>query len=104
MRLWIDDNKPAPEGSVWAMSANFAIYTIEWWEKFYHQYDTDNTIYIDIDYNSQLSWRDGGDFISVLTWMEETGRSYPVRIHSISPSGRKRMQEIIERNGWESYD
>ena len=29
----------------------------------------------------------GGDFIKILDWLEETGRNYPIRIHSMNPIG-----------------
>ena len=33
-------------------------------------------------------------------WLEETGRNYPIRIHSANPVGVQNMRRIIERNGW----
>ena len=53
---------------------------------------------IDIDY-------DAGDFgppdyIAILDWMEETGRNYPIRIHSMNPVGVENMRRIIQKNGW----
>lgn len=43
---------------------------------------------------------DGGDYINILNWLEETGRNYPIHIHSMNPVGVKNMRRIIERNGW----
>ena len=37
----------------------------------------------------------------LLDWLEATGRSYPIRIHSANPVARERMRAIIRRNGWE---
>jgi hypothetical protein len=42
----------------------------------------------------------GGDYIKLLDWLEETGRNYPIRIHSMNPVGVANMRVIIERNGW----
>ena len=42
----------------------------------------------------------GGDYIRLLDWLEETGRNYPIRIHSMNPVGVANMRAIIERNGW----
>ena len=42
----------------------------------------------------------GGDYIELLNWFEETGRNYPIRIHSMNPVGVANMRRIIERNGW----
>lgn len=40
------------------------------------------------------------DYIRVLDWLEETGRNYPIRIHSMNVVGVENMRRIIERNGW----
>ena len=42
----------------------------------------------------------GGDYIKLLDWLEETGRNYPIRIHSMNPVGVENMRRIIQRNGW----
>ena len=36
----------------------------------------------------------------LLDWLEETGRNYPIRIHSANAVGVQNMRRIIERNGW----
>ena len=43
----------------------------------------------------------GGYYIKLLDWLEETGRNYPIRIHSMNPVGAANMRRIINRNGWE---
>ena len=40
------------------------------------------------------------DYIKILDWLEETGRNYPIRIHSMNPYGAQRMRQICEKNGW----
>lgn len=45
-------------------------------------------------------WVDGGDYIKLLDWFEETGRNYPIHIHSMNPVGVENMRRIIKRNGW----
>ena len=40
------------------------------------------------------------DYIRILDWLEETGRNYPIHIHSMNPVGVENMRRIIERNGW----
>lgn len=110
MKLWIDDVRYAPEGYVWCKSVNEAIQTIKLGEK--------NALYatttkqsdsiimkwwpelIDIDHDSGEFYCDGGDFIKILDWLEETGRNYPIHIHSANPVGVENMRRIIERNGW----
>lgn len=55
---------------------------------------------IDIDHDAGDYAKDGGDYINLLNWLEETGRNYPIRIHTMNPVGREHMKSIIERNGW----
>ena len=118
MKLWIDDVRPAPEGYVWCKSVNEAI-------KFFKQRDKAvlrlkdyaNNIFpddkefleiaadyeielIDLDHDAGDYASDGGDYIRFLDWLEETGRNYPIRIHSMNPVGVANMRAIIEKNGW----
>ena len=100
MKLWIDDVRPAPKGYVWCRTVDDAKATIL---KYSNRIDWDNNLVddielIDIDH-------DAGDFgppdyIAILDWLEETGRNYPIRIHSQNPVGVVNMRAIIERNGW----
>ena len=55
---------------------------------------------IDIDHDAGDFVNDGGDYIKLLDWLEETGRNYPIHIHSMNPVGVENMRRIIERNGW----
>ena len=95
MKLWVDDVRPAPDGYIWIKSVNDAEWTIEAIER------GPNTLkIIDIDHDAgDYAW-DGGDYIKLLDWLEETGRSYPIRIHSMNPVGVANMRAIIQRNGW----
>lgn len=123
MKLWIDDVRSAPEGYVWRNSVNKAIDMILASEMHIERamkrgqecfiakdYDGRNKCYahanqwnielIDIDHDAGDYAADGGDYIKLLDWLEETGRSYPIRIHSMNPVGRENMRAIIRRNGW----
>ena len=55
---------------------------------------------IDLDHDASVYAEFGGDYIKLLDWLEETGRNYPIRIHSMNPVGVQNMRAIIERNGW----
>ena len=102
MKLWIDDVRPAPEGYVWIKTVNDAIRYIE----IYGDYiDFDNNLVdcielIDIDHDAGDFAHYGGDYIKLLDWLEETGRNYPIHIHSMNPVGVANMRAIIQRNGW----
>jgi hypothetical protein len=100
MKLWIDDVRPAPEGYIWAKSVLNAQWHIMNYEATYKA--TGDKKYkielVDTDH-------DAGDFgppdyIKLLDWLEETGRNYSIRIHSMNPVGVENMRRIIRKNGW----
>ena len=104
MKLWIDDVRPAPEGYVWLKSVNSAIREIEaceWDECASGKIDFQNQIeLINIDHDAG-DWAEfGGDYIKLLDWLEETGRNYPIHIHSMNIVGKMNMEAICRRNGW----
>lgn len=97
MKLWVDDIRPAPEGYIWCKSTNAAIGVLELDEGLGIPGGIE---IIDIDHDAGEFACDGGDYIKVLDFIEETGRSYPIRIHSMNPVGVENMRRIIQRNGW----
>ena len=44
---------------------------------------------IDIDHDAGDYHMFGGDYIKLLDWFEETGRNYPIHIHSKNPVGSR---------------
>ena len=100
MKLWIDDVRPVPEGYFRTAFTSVALAKgyIEAYEKYG---DADDPIeLIDIDHDAGEYAQYGGDYIKLLEWFEETGRNYPIRIHSMNPVGIQNMRAIIHRNGW----
>ena len=95
MKLWIDDVRPAPEGYKWCRSVNATKVNIQIAEKVGFPIEL-----IDVDHDAGDYANDGGDYIKLLDWLEETGRNYPIRIHSMNPVGVENMRRIIERNNW----
>jgi hypothetical protein len=123
MKLWIDDVRPAPDGYMWAKSVNEAIDLIKNSEYeaincyamasrefnkgnetgFFEKTDEGSKLlleFIDIDHDAGDYASDGGDYIRLLDWLEETGRNYPIHIHSMNPVGAANMRAIMERNNW----
>ena len=94
MKLWIDDMRPAPEGYVWFKTVNEVK---EWLGRIEYTYGVE---LIDIDHDAGDYACDGGDYIKLLDWLGETGRNYPIRIHSQNIVGVQNMRRIIQRNGW----
>jgi hypothetical protein len=109
MKLWIDDVRPAPEGWFWIKTVRLAKSYIQYCERSaslatqYHLWDRVDHYSIELismDHDAGDYAADGGDYIKLLDWLEETGRNYPIRIHSQNPVGVENMRRIIERNGW----
>lgn len=93
MKLWIDDVRPAPEGYFWTKTVKKTIIVIE--EAEFMGYKIDE---ISIDHDAGEFGPP--DYIKLLDWLEETGRNYPIHIHSQNPVGIENMRRIIQRNGW----
>ena len=112
MKLWIDDVRPAPDGYAWYKSVNEIKDVIVCCEIIKASKERDSWLFptfdkedvtidlIDIDHDAGDYASDGGDYIRLLDWLEETGRNYPIRIHSMNPVGCANMRAIIAKNGW----
>ena len=105
MKLWVDDIREAPKGYVWCRTVYDAINMVRIAEK--DQYDPLDNYHpwniisvIDMDHDAGDFAEYGGDYIRLLDWLEETGRNYPIRIHSANAVGVANMRRIIQRNNW----
>ena len=98
MKLWVDDIREncMANGYIWVDTTNKAKNMITYFEAVGNPFEL-----IDLDHDAGDYAADGGDYIKILDWLEETGRRYPIRIHSANPVGVANMRRIIERNGWE---
>ena len=80
MKIWVDNIRPAPHGYIECRSVNEARDTILMLEL----YATVNEAYrvelINIDHDAGDFSSNGGDFIKLLDWLEETGRNYPIHM------------------------
>lgn len=123
MRLWLDDLRPAPDGYIWIKSVRDAQrviemceYNAQWFSDRAYEMDRDGRFefadrmgkachdniieLIDCDHDLGDYAAYGGEGVKLLDWLEETGRDYPIRIHSQNPVGVANMRRIIQRNGW----
>ena len=91
--IWIEDCRIPQDGYLWIKNVNDAIAFI---------LANNNEIeLLDLDHDASYDYaRNGGDYIKILDWLEETGRNYPIRIHTANPVGRENMRRIIQKNGW----
>lgn len=96
IKIWIDDIRTPPsEEWVWLKSVNIAkryIFNVS-------SYGVTD-IMLSVDHDAGEFANDGGDYIKLLDWLEETGRNYPIHIHSMNPVGVENMRRIIQKNGW----
>lgn len=102
MKLWIDDVRTPPPDYIWIKSVDEAKRYISMYSS---RIDFDNNVVddielIDIDHDAGIYKSHGGDYIKLLDWLEETGKCYPIRIHSMNPVGVQNMRAIIQKNGW----
>ena len=101
--LWIDDIRDYPQfiykntNVKWmrVRSVNEAKYYIQYMESIERPYDLIST-----DHDAGEYAQYGGDYIKLLDWLEETGRNYPIHIHSMNVVGVANMRAIIQKNGW----
>lgn len=109
MKIWIDDIRQAPPGYEWAKSVNEAKRLIEKQEAVVDKLKKSGAFgvaifkkieFIDMDHDAGDYANDGGDYIKLLDWLEETNRNYPIRIHSMNPVGVQNMRNIIQKNNW----
>lgn len=93
-RIWIDDVRPAPDGYIWCTTVDQVLTLLQDPDM------CDKIELLDLDHDAGSYAEFGGDYIKILDFIEETGRSYPIRIHSMNPVGVENMRRIIQRNGW----
>ena len=108
MKIWIDDNRPAPDGYIWCKSTLNALHTI-------YKYRFNEITEIHLDHDAGMYAKEGGDFINVLTELERLTSSKNAFksafwknkcqemhfvLHSQNAVGVQTMRAIIERNHW----
>lgn len=95
MHIWVDDVRPAPYGYVRAHSVDETKLLIS------KAIAAGKTIeLLDLDHDAGDYAEQGGDFIRILDWLEVSGISIPIRLHTLNPVGRDNMEAIITKNGW----
>lgn len=92
MLIWLDDVRDAPEGYIHVHSVNEAKNLIVQLEQTNQKIDL-----LNLDHDLGNYARDGGDGIKLVDWLAETGRHYPIKLHTMNPVGRDNMQRIIDK-------
>lgn len=102
IKVWIDDVRPKPADYDLAFhSVNDVIAYLDSIK------GISASVFLDLDHDAGDFVSDGGDYIRIFDWIEETGfiLANPdihlmFRIHSANPVGRENMRRVIEKNGW----
>lgn len=96
IKIWVDDIRTPPSAEwTWIKSVNDA-------KKYISMVSSYGIaeIMLSVDHDAGDYAKDGGDYIKILDWLEETNRNYPIHIHSMNVVGRMNMEAICRRNGW----
>lgn len=93
IKLWVDDIRVPSKDYFWTKTVRETIIAIQEAECMGF-----NIAEISLDHDAG----DYGppDYIKILDWLEETGRNYPIHIHSMNSVGVSNMRRIIQKNGW----
>ena len=97
LKIWVDDVRPAPNDYYWCKTVN-SVKRLLCDAHIINCYDI---VVIDLDHDAGDYAKEGGDYIKILDWLEETGRRYPIHIHSMNVVGAANMRAIIQKNGWQ---
>lgn len=106
MKIWLDDIRSAPGPYpewCWCRSVCDAKSAIMYSERYCSVRSGAEEMRIellDLDHDLGDYACEGGDAIKLLDWLEETGRNYPIHLHTMNPVGRDNMRAIINHNGW----
>ncbi|MBQ3774707.1 MAG: hypothetical protein II847_01085 [Ruminobacter sp.] len=92
IKIWLDDEREAPEGYCHCHSVNETINKIRQCEKY--------AVFIEelnLDHDLGDYAGDGGDAIKLLDFLVERETYYKIKIHTANPVGRANMQRMIDR-------
>lgn len=98
IKIWLDDERPAPCGWLHCWSVDNARQMIQLAEETSRY--TGNEIRIEmisLDHDLGCFASSGGDGIKLMDWLVERGTLYPVRFHTMNPVGRQNMERMYRR-------
>lgn len=115
MKIFLDDTRTTPDGYYRTYTVEETIHKIldcgvqvgHIWENYILGNLSQEQLskYLDAYFITEISCdNDLGEGniegYQLLNWLEATGRSYPIHIHSANPVARAQMKTIIEKNNW----
>ena len=93
IKLWVDDIRIPTKDYFWTKTVKDTIITIQ-------EAECMGFKIVEISLDHDAGDYGPPDYIRVLDWLEETGRNYPIHIHSMNPVGVANIRAIIKRNNW----
>lgn len=92
LKIWLDDERPAPEEYYHCHSVNETVRKILECERENIKIDV-----LDLDHDLGKYAKDGGDAIKLIDWLAENKKFYNIKIHTMNFVGRENMQREINR-------
>lgn len=92
IKIWLDDERVAPDGYIHCHSVNETINTIQFYEKYSVAIEE-----LNLDHDLGLYAKDGGDAIKLIDWLCMRETFYKIVLHTANPVGRANMQRTIDR-------
>lgn len=104
MKLWLDDERPAPAGYIWIKTTNMAQFFC------LSLLDSKNQLNIQeisLDHDAGDYEYCGGDYIQLLNWLERKEHEdnwdlsqVQFHLHTTNPVESPNMRAIIQKNSW----
>lgn len=95
-KLWLDDERPAPEGWYWAHTSEEAISYLQVYTVQDMSLDHDLGVCLKCKLTKQQCHHDGYYVLKQIAEHNLWPRNKP-KVHSMNPIGRERMESFIER-------
>ncbi|MBE6424194.1 cyclic-phosphate processing receiver domain-containing protein [Succinivibrio dextrinosolvens] len=92
VKIWLDDERDAPDGYEHCHSVNEAISKIKFYEK--HSVAIEE---LNLDHDLGDYAKEGGDAIKLIDWLCMRETFYKIELHTANPVGRANMQRTIDR-------
>lgn len=110
-KIWLIDKEcPAPQEYVWAHKVDDAIFGIMYRERekdfIFKRYIVNGLDWEKVSEHlrvyriEEISCGDSEDSYKLLSWLEATGHSYPIHIHTNNPVAIKKIRDFIQLNSW----
>lgn len=101
--IWLDDERPFPYYDAVPRSAVAVVKSVNHAKQTINDIESkvkDASFILDLDHDLGEFASDGGDGYELIVWLIESGRNYDdykVKVHTMNPVGRERMEGLVDR-------